>query len=510
MAEDFSKFIRGFSITSVGTFFTAIMFYVSALLAVNLLGPKEYGLFSLAYMIPNVAIYFLFLGLDITVARYIAHLLGKKNEEKAIACAQTIFLVRLCVSVASLIAFVFLARPLARLLGEDIVLGLQLLSLYISAYLMARFLMSVLQGYFLIKERTITEALMNALNLILLVPLVYMGFGYTAPILSFVLSLVFCIGLSLYYLERARIPVFRIRFEGVHALKEYLKFSFYVYLSDSFHIAYVWVGTAVIKMYMMPVETVGYYRAMFSITNTVIIISYGLTIVLFPMLSELDARKEIERLSFSLRKVIKYTLALSIPAAFGMLILSRDLISFLFPRYQPAVTLLQIFSFRMIFLPLWAILATALLTLNREKKQALLSLFLCSFSFILSLVFGKFSVEGIATANTISLAAAVSLQYIILKRRVTHIHAGPIWKFCLSSAIMCGVVWLILQIPTGAVAKVVLSLIVGVGVYTFSVLMMGAVSVEDIDLMRSALSAFGRIGKSLEFILDFAQKVIEW
>ncbi len=508
MTEDFSKFIRGFSITSAGVVYTAVMFYGSALLAVNLLGPKQYGLFSLAFMVPNVSIYFLLLGLDVTTARYIAHNLGKENEEKAIRCAQTIFLVRICVAILSLFGFFLLSEPLARLLGEDIVLGLQVLSLYICAYLVARYLMAVLQGYFLIKERTITEALVNTLNFVLLVPLVYLGFGYLSPILSFLFAMIFSVALSLYYLERARIPVFRIRFEGITALKEYLRFSFYAYLSDSFHITYTWVGTVVIKIYSMPVETVGYYRAMFSITNTILIISYGLTVVLFPMLSELNARKEYERLSISLRKVTKYTLALSIPAALGMLLLSQPLVSFLFPKYVSAVTLLKILSFRMIFLPLWFILATALLTLDRAKKQALLSVFLCVFSFALSLGFGVFSVEGIAVANTISLVVTVIIQYQVLKRRIP-IDAGPVLKFCFSSAVMCVVVWLILQGSLGDAAEVVLSLICGIVVYSLCVLKIGAVLPEDIELMRSALSAFGRFGKALEPVLDFAQKVIE-
>ena len=509
MAEDFSKFIKGFSITGVGAVYSAIMFYGSALLAVNLLGPKEYGLFSLAFMVPNVAIFFLLFGLDVTVARYIAHLLGEQNEEKAIKCAQTIFIVRIGAAVLSFIVFFFLSDPLARILGEEIVLGLQLLSIYILCYLVARYLLSVLQGYFLIKERAITDALMNTLNMVLLVPLVYLGFGYLSPIMSYVLSLVLSIGFSLYYLEKARIPVFRIQFEGIKALKEYLKFSFYVYISDSFHIVYVWVGTLVIKLYSMPVETVGYYKAMFSITNTVIIISYGLTIVLFPMLSELHARKEYKRLSFSLRKVIKYTLALSLPASLGMLLLSQDLVSFLFPKYMPAVDLLKIFSFRMMFLPLWSILATALLTLDRAKEQAVLAVFLAGFSFIVSVVLGLFSVEGIAVANTVSLGCAVCLQYIVLKRRIPDINAGPVLKFCFSSAVMCGAVWAILQLSMGSAVTVVLAFICGIIVYSLCVLKVGAISETDIEMMRSALSAFGRLGTSLEPLLDVAQKIRE-
>ena len=507
MSEDFSKFVRGFSITGVGTLYIALVFYLSALLAVNLLGPTQYGLFSLAFMVPNVAISFLLLGLDVTIARYIAYLLGKNNEEKALKCAQTILLVRLCVSIIIFVVFYLISTPLAAILGEDIAVGLKLLSLYISAYLMTRYLMAVLQGYFLMKERVTAEALLNTLNLILLVPLAYLGFGYLSPILSFLISLLFSIAVTLYFLEKAQIPVFRIQFEGFHALKEYLKFSFYVYMSDSFHIVYIWVGTAVIKIYSMPVETVGYYRAMFSITNAVIIISYGLTIVLFPMLSELNARKEHVRLAFSLKKVIKFTMALSVPAAFGMLLLSRPFLSFLFPAYVPAVSLLQIFSFRMIFLPLWSVLATALLTLDREKTQANLSMVLCGISFALSLALGIFSVEGIAVANSISLAGVVLLQYRMLKKRVPDINAGPVLKFCLSSAVMCGVVWLVLQVPAGNIVKVLVSLMCGIIVYSLAVLKIGAVSPEDIDLMRSALTAFGRMGRPLEFVLDLAQKI---
>ncbi|MGD2249013.1 MAG: oligosaccharide flippase family protein [Candidatus Methanofastidiosia archaeon] len=505
MEEDFSKFVHGFSITGVGIVYSAIMYYGAALLAVNLLGPALYGLYSLAFMVPNVAIYFLLFGLDVTAARYIAHNLGKNNTGKALKCAQTIFVVRIPVAIFSMIVFFLLSDPIAALLGEDIVLGLQLLSVFIFLYLVVRYLLGVLQGYFLFKQRTIAEAVLNTLLMVLIIPFVRWGFGYVSPILSFIFGLLVGIILSFYFLYRARIPVYKIAFEGIAALTEYLRFSFHVYISDSFYIAYIWVGTIVMKLYAMPVEIVGYYRAMFAITNTVIVISYGITIVLYPMLSELNARKEHARLAFGLCEVIKVTLGLSIPAAFGMLFISQPLVAVMFPKYVPAVDLLRIFSLRMIFLPLWSVLATALLTLERERAQAVLAVFLCGFSFVLSVVLGIVSVEGIALASTVGLTCAVVLQYIVLKRRIPAVSVGPVLKFCLSAAVMCGVVLLVLQLNTGDAVKIVLSMVCAVSVYTVLVLRTGAVTQTDLDLARSGLSAFGQTGKMLEPVLTWAQ-----
>lgn len=507
MEEDFSKFVHGFSITGVGIVYSAIMYYGAALLAVNLLGPASYGLYSLAFMVPNVSIFFLLFGLDVTAARYIAHNLGKDNTEKALKCAQTIFVVRIPVATFSMIAFFLLSDTIATLLGEEITLGLQLLSIFMFLYLVTKYLLGVLQGYFLFKERTIGEAILNTLFMVLIIPFVRMGFDYVSPILSFIFGLFVTIVISLYFLYRAHIPVYKIAFEGLAALKEYLKFSFHVYVSDSFHVAYIWVGTIVIKLYAMPIEVVGYYRAMFAITNTVIVISYGITIVLYPMLSELNARKEHERLAFSLRKVVKLTLGLSIPAAFGMLFVSKPLVSVLFPKYVPAVSLLRVFSLRMIFLPLWSVLATALLTLKRERAQAILAVFLCGFSFVLSVILGLISVEGIALASTVGLAGAVSLQYVVLKKRIPDVSLGPVLKFCMSAAVMCGTVFLVLQLPAGNFTKMVVSIVCAVLVYVVLVLKIGAVTQTDLDLARSGLSAFGQPGKILEPFLNFAQKI---
>ncbi|MBU7015676.1 MAG: oligosaccharide flippase family protein [Theionarchaea archaeon] len=508
MEEDFSKFVHGFSITSVGIFYSAIMFYGGALVAVNLLGPKEYGVYSLAFMIPNVLIFFLLFGLDITAARYIAHHLGKDSREKALKCAQTIFVVRIPIAFLSMIVFFLLAEHLALVLGQDVVTGLKLLSAYICLFLIARYQLAVLQGYFLLKERTLVEAVTNTLNLVFLVPLVFAGFGYISPILSFLGASAVGIVQAWYYLERAHIPVFRVQFEGIKALKEYLKFSYYVYISDSFHISYVWVGAVVIALYALPVEFVGYYRAMFSVTSTVVLVSYGLTIVLYPMLSELNARKEYERLAFSLRTVIKYALGISIPAAMGMLLLSRPLVAFLFPRYIPAVNLLRIFSFRMVFLPLWSILATALLTLGREKRQSQFSVFLCSSSLVLSLILGVISLEGIALASTVGLALAVSLQYRELKNRVDNLNAGPVWKVVLSSGIMCVVICGILQLDVPDYVKVFASLFGGIVVYALCILRMKAVTPVDIQIMHSGVSVFGRAGKVFEVFLNLAERIL--
>ncbi|MBU7011479.1 MAG: oligosaccharide flippase family protein [Theionarchaea archaeon] len=505
--EDFSKFFRGFSITGIGVIYSGAVFYLGALLAITLLGPKEYGMFSLAYMVPSIAVFFLLFGLDVTAARYIAHNLGERKGEKALHCAQTIFVMKLLTAVLSMTVFFFLSDHIAKFLGEGILLGLQVFSVYIFLYLVGKYLMAVLQGYFLFKQRTIAEAVGSTFSMVLLIPFVYLGWGYLSPILALVLSYGFLILLSVYFLERAKIPVLRIRFEGLTALKNYLKFSFYVYVSDSFHTAYVWVGTIVIAFYSMPVETVGHYRAMFSITNTIILVSYGFTVVLYPMLSEFRARKEHKKLSFSLLLVIKYTLGVSIPAALGMLFLSQPLLSFLFPEYVEAVTLLRIFSFRMIFLPVYSILATALLILDKAKEQALLSIGLCSISVVLSLIFGLFSVEGIAVANTIGLAGVVFVQYLILKQQVGGVHPGPIVKFCFSTAVMCGIIWLILQLDTKDAVKVFSSVIGGIVVYTFCVLKTGAVSEEDLDMIHRGLFVLGPLRKILEPVLIWLKRI---
>lgn len=508
--EDSSKFVRGFSITAVGVVYSSAMLYVSRLVAINLLGPVQFGLYSLAFMVPSTAYFFLLFGLDVTAARYIAHNLGKNNEEKALKCAQTIFVVRILVTIPSVIVFLVLSKPLAQLLGEDVVAGIQLMSVYVGVYLVVNYLFSVLQGYFLIKERISIEAFVHTFNVILLVIIVFCGFGYISPILSFAIAFSFGFGLCIYFLRKASIPVFHFKFEGIRALREYLTFSFYVYVSDSFHKVYEWVGTIVIMVYAMPIEAVGHYRAMFSLTNVILLVSYGLTIVLYPMLSELNAREESTKVAFGLQKVTKITLALSIPAAFGMILVSVPLVSVFFPKYTEAVTLLRVFALRMIFLPLWTIFATALLTLGRAKKQALLSVGLCGSGFVLCLILGLHSVEGIALANTVALACAVFFQYSILKRLISTMNAGPVLTFCFSSALMCAVIWLILQVTTGDVVKVVLSVIFGVAVYSFLVVKTGAVSQEDLDLMQSGVSAFGRFGRVLEVVLDCAQKIQKW
>ena len=162
---------------------------------------------------------------------------------------------------------------------------------------------------------------------------------------------------------------------------------------------------------------------------------------------------------------------------------------------------------RMIFLPLRYIMGAALIALGFEKKQAFISILLFGFSFVLSLGMGLLSVEGIAFASTLGLALSVVLQYRVLKKNVTGIPGAPVVKFCCSAGIMCGVVWLVLQAPVGDVAKLGLSFVCGVVVYAFFVLKTGGITQKDLEMMRSGISAFGSIGKVLEPVLTFAQKI---
>jgi hypothetical protein len=72
---------------------------------------------------------------------------------------------------------------------------------------------------------------------------------------------------------------------------------------------------------------------------------------------------------------------------------------------------------------------------------------------------------------------------------------------------MCAVVWAVLQVPAGDIVKVVVSLVCGTAVYCVLVLRTGAISREDLEVIRRGLSAFGRAKKMFEYILDLAQKI---
>lgn len=153
----------------------------------------------------------------------------------------------------------------------------------------------------------------------------------------------------------------------------------------------------------------------------------AIALVIYPTLSQLVARKEIDRLGKTLNFGLRFILYLMLPSALGLILLSFPIIRLLFQQGEFTVnsskTVSMLLSFYSIGLPFWGMTALLNRTFYSFKDTttpviiSLITIFIqISLYFINSRIFG---LKGIPLAASIAAIVQFILLYIFIKKKVT-------------------------------------------------------------------------------------------
>jgi stage V sporulation protein B len=112
-----------------------------------------------------------------------------------------------------------------------------------------------------------------------------------------------------------------------------------------------------------------------SITTFPVSIASSIAAVIIPSIASHYVIKDFNNVNKKINKSIKFTAVISFPSAIGIMVLSKEILSMLFPSYPDGSKLLKYGSVSIIFLSLTQILAGILQGINHMKIPVLSSLF---------------------------------------------------------------------------------------------------------------------------------------
>lgn len=185
--------------------------------------------------------------------------------------------------------------------------------------------------------------------------------------------------------------------------------------------------------------------------------SIALSIALLPTLSELAAHKDIEGMKKMLVFASKLMLLITLPAAVGLLVLSRPIIQVLFERgvfgaqsTEMTASVLFFFSIGLPFISLVKILAPAFYSLKDTRTPVIIAFFVMIAYVSLSLVLMKpLRVGGIGLALSLAEAFNFFLLYVFLELKIGKIDKKEIFSSFIrslaSAALMGAVVWFFMR-----------------------------------------------------------------
>jgi putative peptidoglycan lipid II flippase len=235
--------------------------------------------------------------------------------------------------------------------------------------------------------------------------------------------------------------------------------------------------------------------------ETIIGTAFGL--VAFPTLAELAARHDIGRLRSTLGETLRSVVALTVPAAVGLILLGQPLLSFLYERGQfdaaavdAVYATLRFFALGLVGHATLELAARAFFAQQDTVTPLFVAIGSAAASILLGIVLmGPLGAGGLALGNSIAITAEVLVLMAILRRRWGSVEGSAILqsllRVLLASAVMAAAVAGVLAWTQGngygALVQLLAGGLVGLAVYILAGLLL---RVQELRRLPAAL--FGR------------------
>lgn len=243
---------------------------------------------------------------------------------------------------------------------------------------------------------------------------------------------------------------------------------------------------------LQPVEAVGYYGAAWRILELAMVVPQSLCLSLYPQISS-AALHNLDQLKTLGRGAIRYLLALSLPAAFGITLLAGPFLELLYGEgFSAASDTLSILILTLIPYGIVRYHAYVLLGANHQRIDLALNIVMSIINIALNLAlipeYGHF---GAAIATFISICIYGLLQYGYLVKKLPG-RAAPISLppvVLVASTVMALVVWLMRDMH--------LMVVIPAAVVTYGGLLLAGGFFSEAELKLIGLHRLGqRLGRS--------------
>ncbi len=488
MGRDAERLVIGFSYSMVGGVISQALVYLAGVLVMRLLGPESYGLYQLVFLVPLLFTPILNLGIESTLVRFVSRYIVD-DRNRGIRTARFLFMARLAIALAASLLILALSPWISNLLGEEVTLGVQITGIFLLGNMLYLFMNSFFQSFFLMRERTIVMTTHGASYLALVPLLVYLDFGYLAPIVGFSIAKYLAVAIGLILAWRKDLNLLaRPSREGVHLLEQ-VKFAAPTYITVLLWAVFTQVGVIIIRGMGLPVVEIGYFRGVFNIVMLGGFLAMILHVVVYPYVSELESRQDQEALQSFCSLITRFLILLAIPASAGFLLVSRPTLEALLPDYLPALTLLRILSLMLVFLPLFQISKTMLLGLGKPRIVAYSSLIatatVCSMGSLLSFFAGT---EGLSFSYTIGILLATCYTLYQLRKAIgLEVEILTIGKIGLSTLIMGIITHLTMQTLQKPIFQIAIGIPVGLATYLGLIYLLKALKPRDMKIIKTAV-----------------------
>lgn len=466
------KAVRGAGIVFIMMVASYFLGYLFRLLLARELGAASYGLVYAIIALFGFFGILMSLGLESALIRYIAQFKAENKPEKIKGSFIIVLLSKLFLSIlvcgllilfSDTIALKYLNAPEASILIK--IYGIGIIFSTITATLKASF-----RGFQSMKYFSSINFIKSSLALILTYSLLLLGFKEIAPLLGFTLTFLILPWIYSPLLIKKIFPDFlQVKAELTKPLaKELFKFGVSIIFVGLAGMVFSYTDTLILT-YFRTLKEVGLYNVALPTMKVISVVGIAFISILFPMSSELWAKKRKDQIGKGLGMLYKYALILVFPLALLMFLFPEIILGILFgEEFKVAGNVLRILAIGYLINTLSGVNNATLSGIGKPEEVSKIMFSGIGMNLILNLVLiPVYGMVGAAISTTISFIFLFILSTLKIKKYV--FFTLP-WKsfgiLAISGILIASLTYLIKSLEfLGIWSKLILTAITGISVY---------------------------------------------
>lgn len=305
------------------------------------LGDVNFGVYSLATSIALLVMALTDMGINQTVVRYVSDALGKNDVLLVRGYIRELGKVKFVLTIVISISLFLLSDTLSTNVFHkpSLSLPLKVMSGFVLFYSLSGFFIGVFNGLNDFKANFVKSVIYEFSRVTTTITLVILGYSVIGAIFGFVIASLASLSCLVIILLK-KYNTYIVGKAKKIDIRRVFKFTGYLTVGSIAWTVFAYVDSVMIGIFL-PAEYVGYYRASYTVIGAVAGV-LSLPAVLFPVFVQLEG----ENLKNAFNRVFKYSAMLAVPASFGLLAISKEIVLVIYgPDYLSAVPVFWVLSF---------------------------------------------------------------------------------------------------------------------------------------------------------------------
>lgn len=475
----------GMALVASGLFLANVFAYLLRILLADKLTVTEYGLvFSVMAFFGLISIFQSF-GLSRALVKYISEALAKKKYGKIKEYLTWTGWILFFTDVVTIIVGFLLADWLGMVYfkNDSAALLVKIFAVVLIFRSLSIITQSSLQAYQRMELNALFEIVRALFLFVATVAFLWAGYGVAGVMYAYLIAYFAMSILFMFILGRVlKKPLATRTSLTTASLRKLFRFGLPMMFAGMAGLVLNYSDTFLLTLFST-LEEVGLYQVAQPTAKLLLFIPVVLTVVLFPLISELWTKKKKALVEAAIKDLYAYSFIAMLPLIIGFVAFRKIILNLLFgAKYISGSDILLVLAFSVFFLVLNGINTAFISGIGKPKIIFFSVLAGATLNIILNvLLIPLYGGLGAAIATLVSSIVIFSVSTVLLKKEI--IVRPPLITWV--KALFCGAIfWVVLAtgrlIPLPQLPKAAIALILAGAVYALCILLVKAIKISDI------------------------------